>query len=111
MSHHLPVIAIILVLAFSNRFIKTRSILPFIATILVFAFHKSVVNDVFMKRHGACATPFIVHLGITLLSKNRSLVCTSAVFCVVYSNIFYSFTDNESFPLVPSFRTMHLIHV
>ena len=84
--------------------------LPVIAIILVFAFHKSVVNDVFMKRHGACATPFIVHLGITLLSKNRSLVCTSAVFCVVYSNIFYSFTGNESFPLVPSFRTMHLIH-
>lgn len=69
--------------------------LPFIAIILVFAFHKSVVNDVFMKRHGACATPFIVHLGITLLSKNKSLVCTSAVFCVVYSNIFYNFTGRK----------------
>ena len=91
----MPVIAIILVLAFSNRFIKTRSILPFIATILVFAFHKSVVNDVFMKRHGACVTLFIAHLGITLLSENRSLVCTSAVFCVVYSNIFYNFTGRK----------------
>ena len=102
MNHHLPVIAIILVLAFSNRFIKTRSILPFIATILVLAFHKSVVNDVFMKRHGACVTPFIVHLGITLLSKNRSLVCTSAVFCVVYLNIFYNFTGRKVVVFAPS---------
>ena len=110
MNHHLPVIAIILVFAFLDNQQRNEIVLPVIATILVFAFHKSVVNDVFMKRHGACATPFIVYLGITLLSENRSLVCTSAVFCVVYSNIFYSFTGNESFPLVPSFRTMHLIH-
>ena len=75
--------------------------LPFIATILVFAFHKSVVNDVFMKRHGACVTPFIVYLGITLLSKNRSLVCTSAVFCVVYSNIFYNFTGRKVVVFAP----------
>ena len=110
MNHHLPIIAIILAFAFNP--LQRRSIrnLPVIAIILVFAFHKSVVNDVFMKRHGACVTPFIVHLDITLLSENRSLVCTSAVFCVVYSNIFYNFTGNESFPLVPSFRTMHLIH-
>ena len=74
--------------------------LPVIATILVFAFHKSVVNDVFMKRHGACATPFIVHLGITLLSKT-SLWFALRPYFVLYTQISFITLQAEKWLWLP----------